>query len=143
MVPSVSYLGYKIDSEGLHPLPKVAAVQSAPVPKSVTELKSFLGLLSYYSKFLPNLSTTLSPLYVLLKSSTKWSWSRRHSEAFQTAKNLLTSSKPIGFASRTLSTAEKNYSQIPNRERGTLLCIWSEEVSLIPVWTPFHNVYRS
>ena len=77
MVPSVSYLGYKgykIVAEGLHPLPeKVAAVQSAPVPKSVTELKSFLGLLSYYSKFLPNLSTTLSPLY---ESSTKWLWSR-------------------------------------------------------------------
>ena len=177
MVPSVSYLGYQIDAEGLHPLPeKVAAVQSAPVPKSVTELKSFLGLLTYYSKFLPNLSTTLSPLYELLKSSTKWLWSRRHSEAFQTAKNLLTSSKllvhfdparelmlscdasaygigavlshkfadgsekPIGFASRTLSTAEKNYSQI---EKEGLLCIWSEEVSLIPVWTPFHNVYRS
>ena len=49
MAPSVSYLGYVIDSQGLHPLPdKVKAIQEAPTPRNVTELKAYLGLLAYY-----------------------------------------------------------------------------------------------
>ena len=62
------YLGYKIDAEGLHPVAeKVQAVTEAPRPTNVQELKSFLGLLIYYSRFLPNLSTVLKPLHNLLK----------------------------------------------------------------------------
>ena len=62
MVKSIKYLGYRIDSEGLHPLKeKVSAITEAPAPKNVAELKAYLGLLTYYSKFLPNRSTALSP----------------------------------------------------------------------------------
>ena len=61
MAPEVVYLGHKIDAEGLHPLAeKEDAVCAAPAPKNVAELKSYLGLLSYYGKFLPNLSTVCS-----------------------------------------------------------------------------------
>ena len=60
MVKSIKYLGYRIDSEGLHPLKeKVSAITEAPAPKNVAELKAYLGLLTYYSKFLPNRSTLL------------------------------------------------------------------------------------
>lgn len=59
---SVEYLGHKIDADGLHPMPeKVQAVKDAPCPMNVSELKSYIGLLSYYGKFLPNLATTLAP----------------------------------------------------------------------------------
>ena len=93
MVSSVVYLGHKVDSEGLHPNPdKVKAVVEAPRPSNVTELKSFLGLLTYYGRFLPNLSTTLAPLYALLREGTPWKWSRSANEAFLAAKELLTSS---------------------------------------------------
>ena len=69
MAPSLVYLGHKIDVEGLHPVPeKVKAIREAPTPKNVSELKSHLGLLSYYSKFLPNLSTVLAPLYTTSKA---------------------------------------------------------------------------
>ena len=62
MALSVAYLGYVIDAEGLHPLPdKVQAVQQAPTPRSVTELKSYLGLLTYYGKFLPNFGNPFGP----------------------------------------------------------------------------------
>jgi len=64
MAPAVTYLGHKTDAQGLHPMPeKVKAMQEAPKPHNVTELKSYLGLLSYYSKFLPNQSTVLAPLH--------------------------------------------------------------------------------
>jgi hypothetical protein len=57
-VPSVEYLGHIIDKNSLHPSPsKVQAIKQVPQPTNVTELKSFLGLVNYYHKFLPNLST--------------------------------------------------------------------------------------
>ena len=68
-VPEVilSYLGHRINAKGFDPLPdKVQAILDAPNPQNVQELKSYLGLLSYYGKFLPNLSSVLAPLYRLL-----------------------------------------------------------------------------
>ena len=60
-VSSVTYLGHKIDAEGLHLLPdKVQAIQEAPSPTNVQELKAYLGLLTYYTQNL--MSTVLSPI---------------------------------------------------------------------------------
>ena len=92
MVSSVKYLGHIIDANGLHPAPdKLKAVKNAPYPQNVTELKAYLGLLTYYSKFLPNMATTLSPLYRLLRNNVKWQWTSAEAKAFQESKDLLTS----------------------------------------------------
>ena len=73
MNPSVSYLGHRIDAEGLHPLPdKVQAIVDAPDPQNVQELKSYLRLLSYHGRFLSNLSSVLAPLYRLLRKDYRW-----------------------------------------------------------------------
>ena len=91
LVPSISYLGHKIDSQGLHPLPdKIDAIVNAARPKSLTELKAFLGLLNYYGKFIPNLSSVLHPLYELLHLNCKWNWTSAQEKPFVTAKSLLT-----------------------------------------------------
>ena len=72
LASEVKYLGYHIDSEGLHLTnEKIWAVQSAPEPTNVTELKSYLGLLTYYGRFLPHLPSTLAPLYALLHQGTE------------------------------------------------------------------------
>ena len=93
---SVTYLGHTIDRDGIHPTPdKVQAVQQAPTPKNVTELKAFLGLLNYYGKFMPNLATTLKPLYNLLQESTKWRWNDKEKKAFEASKKLLLSSQVL------------------------------------------------
>ena len=83
MTDSVAYLGHNVDAQGLHPDPdKVRAVVEAAQPRCVSELKSFLGLLAYYSKFLPDLATVLAPLYALLRRDTPWSWSKKREETF-------------------------------------------------------------
>ena len=79
MQQSVCYLGHRIDASGLHPLQeKVRAILEAPTPKDTTQLRSLLGLVNYYAKFLPNLSTVLSPLHGLLNKGTKWHWTKEH-----------------------------------------------------------------
>ena len=157
-IPSVTYLGHKIDAEGLHLLPdKVQAIQETPSPTNVQELKAYLGLLAYYSRFLSNMSTVFSPLYQLLQKDIKWRWTTNENNAFLASKDLLTSSsllvhfnptlklilacdasaygigavlahkypngseRPIGYASHSLTKAEKNYSQI---EKEGLACIF-------------------
>lgn len=92
MRSSVNYLGHKIDETGLHPLQdKVEAIKAVPAPRSVHELKSYLGILTYYGKFLPNLSSTLYPLYRLLRHDQPWVWGAKQKKAFATSKDLLTS----------------------------------------------------
>ena len=88
----MEYLGHKVSAAGLQPTDaKVKAIKEAPAPMNVSQLKSFLGLVNYYGKFLPNLSSVLSPLYRLLQSSTKWSWGAEQATAFQKVKSMLTS----------------------------------------------------
>ena len=92
MCQAVEYLGHPVDAEGLHTLDtKVAAIQQAPCPKDVQELHSFLGLVHYYGKFMPNLLTLLQPLNNLLKRKIKWKWSDECKKAFQEIKKLLAS----------------------------------------------------
>lgn len=93
MLQEVEYLGHKISANGLEPTQeKVRAIVEAPAPRNVTQLKSFLGMLNYYGKFLPNLSTCLAPLYSLLQKRSHWSWGTKQHKAFEEAKALLISS---------------------------------------------------
>ena len=93
MAPSVIYLGHMIDQYGLRPLKeKIEAIQNAPAPKNVSELRSYLGLLTYYSKFLPNMAQVLAPLYKLLRKDVQWRWANKEKKAFQASQELLTSS---------------------------------------------------
>ena len=88
----VQYLGHRIDTEGIHATDsKLQAIQQSPAPKNLQELRSFLGLLNYYSQFIPNLSSLLHPLNKLLCEDTPWSWSSECDQAFKQAKEKLLS----------------------------------------------------
>nr|XP_061786525.1 uncharacterized protein K02A2.6-like [Nerophis lumbriciformis] len=90
---SVVYLGHVIDARGLHTAPsKVRAIVDAPPPENVSQLRSFLGLLNYYGRFIPNLSSRLKPLHDLLCQGKKWNWSGACQEVFQKTKETLVTS---------------------------------------------------
>ena len=61
-------------------------------PKNVQELKAYLGLLTHYGKFLPDLSTKLASLYQVLRKNAPWHWREKQKEAFEASIELLTSS---------------------------------------------------
>jgi len=57
LLPKVEYLGHIFDESGLHPIQeKVQAIREAPAPKNLAELRSFLGIINYYSRFTKSLN---------------------------------------------------------------------------------------
>ena len=68
----------------------------------MSELKAYLGILMYYGKFLPNLSTLLAPLYSLLQKNKAWLWTNTQEKVFQQSKEMLTSSSVLVHYSPTL-----------------------------------------
>jgi hypothetical protein len=92
-INEVSFLGHVISSEGIAMDPsKVRDVLDWEPPKSVHQVRSFLGLAGYYRRFIPNFSKVSKPITELLKKGTKYVWSKKCDEAFQTLKKLLTTS---------------------------------------------------
>ena len=92
MKPEVEFVGHLINKDGLRPQPeKVKAINNAPVPTNVSELKSFLGLLNFYGKYIRNLSDILAPLHVLLQKDKSWHWGVEQQAAFTASKQALTS----------------------------------------------------
>ena len=96
MNEEVMFLGHKVDATGLHPVhEKVQAIQEAPTPSNMTELKAYLGLLNYYDKSLPNLSTVLVPVHKLLQKVTKWQWGDAQQVAFEKSKEMMQSAEVL------------------------------------------------
>lgn len=94
--PSLDFLGHRIDEYGIHPTDKlVKAILEAPEPTNVTQLRAYLGLVNFYGRFLPNLSTVLYPLHQLLHKNKPWKWDSHCSKAFEESKLLLTQSNVL------------------------------------------------
>ncbi|XP_063375565.1 uncharacterized protein K02A2.6-like isoform X1 [Cydia amplana] len=90
LADEVCYLGFVVSKDGIKPDPnKVAAVAKMPPPSCVTEVRSFLGMVNFYSKFIPNASDILHPMHNLLKKGARWNWTTSCDEAFNKIKSLL------------------------------------------------------
>ena len=91
----VVYCGHYISAEGIRPVSSnVEAIQKAPAPTNISEVKAFLGMVNYYNSFIPNLSTITEPLHALLRKDAVWKWTAECDGAFQRLKEIL-SSEPV------------------------------------------------
>uniref|UniRef100_A0A914PVH5 RNA-directed DNA polymerase n=1 Tax=Panagrolaimus davidi TaxID=227884 RepID=A0A914PVH5_9BILA len=97
----IKYLGYIISEEGIKPDPKsVEAIKTLSQPKTLTALRSLLGALSYWRKFIVGFAKIAEPLYELTKKDASVSsWNKKHDEALQTLKEKLMSA-PVLAAPR-------------------------------------------
>jgi hypothetical protein len=89
----VQFLGHVVSSEGISVDPsKVWEVLDWKPPRTVHQVRSFLGLAGYYRRFIPNFSKITKPITNLLKKEEEFVWNVERDEAFQTLKKLLTTS---------------------------------------------------
>ena len=87
----LEFQGHIISAQGIKSTKsRVKSVLEAPSPTTKQELQSFMGMLTYNAKFLPNLSHVLHPLNQLLWKNTAWVWKSKQQKAFEAAKQLLT-----------------------------------------------------
>ena len=86
----VDYLGFEVSEEGIHASPeKVKAIVEWPKPQTVHDVRSFLGLASYYRKFIHGFSQIAGPLTELTKSKVKWHWDKEQEQSFLAMKIAL------------------------------------------------------
>ena len=104
----IKYLGHVVSEQGVSTDPdKIKAVTEWPQPTTVTEVRSFLGFVSYYRRFIPNFSKVAKPLNKLLqnlegtpsqKKKFKVHWGPEQQEAFETLQGLCTESPVLAYA---------------------------------------------
>lgn len=100
----VQFLGHKLSYEGVKPLDKyMSTIQEFRPPMNISELQSFLGLINYVGKWIPNLATITEPLKVLLRNKQskttvlKDVWGEEQESAFNELKCVLSNIPTLGY----------------------------------------------
>ena len=108
--PSLDFLGYRVTSTGITPLPeRVEAISKVPPPTTVKELQAFLGMVNYYRRFIEHAATHLYHLFDCLKGRPKkLAWTSNCQQSFEAIKRALASATllhhPIPGAQLALTT---------------------------------------
>jgi hypothetical protein len=91
-VQEVSFLGFVVGPGGVQMDPeKLAAITTWPVPKSVHDVRVFLGLANFYRRFILNFSKIAGAMTALLKKNNKFRWTAEAQEAFERLRSAFTS----------------------------------------------------
>ena len=94
----VQYLGHVVSADGVRTDPKkLEAVEQYPPPADVKTLRSFLGLASYYRRFVPEFAKVARPLHALTRKDAPFQWTPQCQSAFDNLKKLLTSAPVLAF----------------------------------------------
>ncbi|CAK1599512.1 unnamed protein product [Parnassius mnemosyne] len=94
----ISFLGYVVSEEGIRTDPeKIAAVKEWLVPKDKTQVRAFLGLCSYYRRFVKNFADIAKPLHKLTEEKRHFCWDESCDIAFQELKNRLCKTPILGY----------------------------------------------
>ena len=94
---SILLLGHKVSRLGLSThTEKVKAIMELERPRKLSQLQAFLGMVVYFSAFIPYYASICAPLFQLLRKGHKWTWGVEQQHAFQAAKSALNCSPVLG-----------------------------------------------
>lgn len=86
----INYLGFEIDKNGLKPGgAKIEAIRQFPIPKTVRNIRQFIGLTGYFRKFIRDYASIVRPLTALTRKNAAWQWGEKENQAFEALKELL------------------------------------------------------
>lgn len=95
---SLKFLGHLVTADGIKPdMEHLQAITQAPPPTDATTLRSFLGMLSWYGKFIPNYATVVEPLRACLRQDAMFEWNAEAQECFLKVKQLLIDSPALAL----------------------------------------------
>ena len=82
----LTFFGHKLTSDGINPSEeKVTAIRDAQPPKDASEVQSFMGLVQYSAKFMPDLASIAKPIQELTRKGVTFNWGRRTADGFSGA----------------------------------------------------------
>lgn len=94
----LEYLGYEISGNGIRPgEAKITAVEQFPTPRNVHEVRQFVGLASYFRKFIQNFAIIARPLTDLTRKDVAWHWDVKEEESFEQLKRALIQRPVLGI----------------------------------------------
>lgn len=97
----VAFLGHLVSKEGVKTQPaKVQTVQTWPTPNSVHQVRQFLGLTSYYRKFIQDYAEIAKPLHALTEKGRDWYWTEECQVAFENLKEALVTAPILAYPSQ-------------------------------------------
>ena len=86
----IQYLGHVVTKEGILANPEnIWAIEDWPVPKEVTDVRSFMGITGYYQRFIEGFSKIANPITSLQKKGNKFDWNLKCEESFKKLKTFL------------------------------------------------------
>ena len=98
----MKFLGHVVSAKGISPDPsKIQLVQDWPTPGNVADLRSFVGLASYFRKFKPEFASTTACFTRLFRKGVTWSWTPACQEAFDKVKALPTTAHVLKVPNHT------------------------------------------
>ena len=123
----VSFLGHIVSSKGLRVDPaKIEAVVNWKPPRSVTEVRSFLGLAGYYRRFVKGFSVIALPLTKLLRKGVKFEWTDKCQDSFEQLKEMFVEALVL-----TQPTPGKEYTLYSDASRIGLGCVLMKERKVV------------
>ena len=84
-------------------------MRNARTPQNAAEVRSFLGLVNYCARFIPNFATLTEPLRKLTRSDTEWVWGKAQQDAFHRLQVILTSDCVVAHYNQAAETELKVY----------------------------------
>ena len=103
--PEITFFGNVYSKHGIQPdQSKVQAINDLKSPTNVTELQSFLGMITYLSSYIPNLSDHTMPLRQLLQKNSEYQWHAEHEKAFNAIKEIISATTTLQYFNPKLPT---------------------------------------